>query len=170
MRVLAALALSLALALPAFAAAPEPKKPVDPARFAGRWYEVARLPSPYQKDCWASTFDWSRNKDGTLDVLLTCRQGSAEGKAKTQRAKARVLDKTNAKMKVSFMGGLASAEYRVLDRAEDYSWILLGTSGGRYLWVLSSRPALPAAARAEAVARAAALGYPTARLIDARPG
>jgi apolipoprotein D and lipocalin family protein len=168
MRIVAAVALSLALALPAFAAAPEPRKPVDPARLAGRWYEVARLPSPYQKDCVASTFDWTRNKDGTLGVLLTCR--TAAGKTNTQRAKATVLDaRTNAKLRVSFMGGLASAQYHVLDRADDYSWMLLGTSGGRYMWVLSNRPKLSADARRQAIARAGSLGYAVNRLIQA-PG
>ena len=168
---LVAVALALSLAAPAFAAAPEPKKPVDPARLAGRWYEQARLPSSYQKDCVASTFDWTRTKDGALDVVLSCRLGSPSGKLKVQKAKARILDtKTNAKLKVSFLGGLASAEYRVIDRADDYSWMLLGTSGGRYFWILSSRPTLPAAARAEAVARSRALGYDVAKLIQAPAG
>ena len=170
MRALAAVALSLALASPALAAAPEPKKPVDPARFAGRWYEQARLPSPYQKDCWGSTFDWTRTRDGGLDVVVSCRLGSPRGKAKVQRAKATVLDpKTNAKLRVSFMGGLASAEYRVLDRADDYSWVLLGTSGGKYMWILSSRPKLSEAALQQAVARAQSLGYAVGKLIHA-PG
>ena len=167
-RTLAAAALAASLAAPAFAEAPQPAKSVDPARLAGRWYEQARLPSGYQKDCHASTFDWTRTKDGALDVVLSCRLGSPAGKLKVQKAKGRILDpKTNARMKVSFMGGLASAEYRILDRADDYSWMLLGTSGGRYFWILSSRPRLPAAAREQAVARAGALGYPVAKLIQA---
>ena len=171
MRILAAVALSLALATPAFAEAPEPAKPVDPARFTGRWYEQARLPSPYQKDCFASTFDWARNKDGSLDVVVSCRLGSPGGKAKVQRARATVLDpKTHAKLRVSFMGGLASAEYRVLDRADDYSWVLLGTSGGRYMWILSNRPKLSEELRRQAVARAAALGYAVNKLIQTPAG
>ena len=169
MRILVAAALSLALAAPAFAAAPEPKKPVDPARFTGRWYEQARLPSPYQKDCWGSTFDWDRKKDGSLDVVVSCRLGSPTGKAKVQRARATVLDpKTNAKLRVSFMGGLASAEYRVIDHGS--GWVLMGTSGGNYLWVLSRTPNLSAAARDAAVARAKALGYNVSRFEYPRHG
>ena len=168
MRILVAVALSLVVGAPALAAAPEPAKPVDPARFTGRWYEIARLPSPYQKDCFGSTFDWVRRDDGALDVVVACRLGSPAGKLKTQRGRAAVLDpKTNAKLRVSFMGGLASAEYRVLDRADDYSWVLLGTSGGRYMWVLSSRPKLPEALREQALARAKALGYAVNKLIHA---
>ena len=168
MRILAAVALSLALAAPVLAAAPEPRKPVDPARFTGRWYEVARLPSPYQKGCFGSTFDWVRTKEGGLDVVVACRVGSPTGRAKVQRGKATVLDpKTNAKLRVSFMGGLASAEYRVLDRADDYSWILLGTSGGRYMWVLSTRPKLSEGLREQAIARARSLGYAVDKLIHA---
>ena len=169
-RLMLGLAVAAVLAAPALASAPEPKRSVDPSRMAGRWYEIARLPAPHQKNCFASTFEWKRAENGVFDLALSCRKGSPSGQTTTQRAKARMVDpKTNAKMKVSFMGGLVSAEYRVLDRAEDYDWILLGTSGGNYLWLLSNRPSLPAASRQQAVARAKALGYDVGKLIYGQP-
>jgi apolipoprotein D and lipocalin family protein len=162
MRPFAAAVLSFAIAAPALAAAPEPQKPVDPSRYTGRYYEIARFANANQRDCHAPTYDWSAGKDGGLTIALTCRRGSPAGKASVRRASARIIDtRTNAKMKVSFMGGVASAEYRVIDHAPN--WVLMGTSGGNYLWLLSRTPELPAAARDAAVARAKSLGYDVSR-------
>ena len=168
MRPLAAV-LTFALALPtiaprAWAAAPEPSKPVDPARFSGRWYEFARLPNSNQRNCQAPTYDWTRGSAGALGINLTCRAGSPTGKASTRRAGATIIPGSdNAKLRVSFLGGVVKVEYRILDHAPDYSWVLMGTDGGNYLWALSTRPNPPAAVKNAAVARAKALGYPVAR-------
>jgi len=163
MRPLLPLVLAFAVAAPAWAAAPEPSKPVDPARFSGRWYEFARLPNNNQRNCQAPTYDWGRS-GADYTIALTCRAGSPTGKASTRRARARIKDpRTNAKLDVSFLGGVVKVEYRILDHAPDYSWVLMGTSGGNYLWALSTRPNPPKAIRDAAVARARALGYPVAR-------
>ena len=163
MRPLIALAVAFAAAAPAWAEAPQPSKPVDPARFSGRWYEFARLPNSNQRNCQAPTYDWGRSGDA-YTISLTCRAGSPTGKASTRRARATILDKsTNAKLQVSFLGGMVKTEYRILDHAPDYSWVLMGTSGGNYLWALSTRPNPSKAVRDAAVARARALGYPVQR-------
>jgi len=157
-----AFAAALLLAPSAWAAAPEPQKPVSPSQYAGRYYEIARLPNANQRDCHAPTYDWSRTAKGDMSIALTCRRGSPSGKASVRKASARIIDPaTNAKMKVSFLGGVASAEYRVIDHGPE--WVLMGTSGGNYLWLLSRTPDLPAASRAAAVARAKALGYDVSR-------
>ena len=168
MRPLAALVLAFAIAAPAagpvWAKAPEPSKPVDAARFSGRWYEFARLPNANQRNCQAPTYDWSRGTGSDLAITLTCRAGSPTGKASVRRARATVIPgSNNAKLRVSFLGGVVKVEYRILDHAPDYSWVLMGTEGGNYLWALSTRPNPPAAIRDAAVARAEALGYQTAR-------
>ena len=157
MRFLAAV-LFLALAAPAAAEAPQPQKPVNLAQMSGRWYEIARLPNSNQRNCHAPTLDWSRSGEG-LSIVITCRQGSPAGRAVARKASARVID--NGRMRVSFLGGLVSAEYRVIDH--DPNWVLLGTSGGNYLWLLSRSRTLPAAVREAAVARARALGYNVSR-------
>ena len=158
MRILAPLLFAVAVAAPALAAAPEPQKTVDPASFTGRYYEIARFPNANQRNCHAPTYDWSANGPGAMKIALTCRVGSPTGKASVRTANARIIDpKTNAKMKVSFLGGLASAEYRVIDYGP--GWFLMGTSGGNYLWLLSRSKTLPATTREAAIARAKALGY-----------
>lgn len=166
MRKLSPLVAALAIAVPAaaWAGAPQPRKPVDPDRFVGRWHEVARTPNPRQANCAAATMDWTRSGEGFV-VAQTCRQGSASGPAKTTRARATPVRGANGnKVTMSFMGGVIRQEYWILDRAEDYSWAVAGTPGGNYVWVLSRRPDLAPAQLNAVLGRVRALGYDTARL------
>jgi len=157
-----ALGLSLALAAPAFAGAPAPKKPIDIQRFMGRWHEIARTPNANQKGCTKGTMEWASLGKGRFSVVQACTKGSGR---KTWKGTATVADaRTNAKLQLSLMGGLIKQEYWVLDRADDYSWAIAGTPGGNYVWVLSRKASLTDAERAAVLARVKALGYDTARL------
>jgi len=157
-----ALAAGLALAAPSFAAAPAPKKPVDIQRFMGRWHEIARTPNANQKGCTKATMDWASLGKGRFSVVQACTKPSGR---KTWKGSATIADaRTNAKLTLSLMGGVIKQEYWVLDRADDYSWAIVGTPGGNYVWVLSRTAAPAAAERSAILARVKALGYDTARL------
>lgn len=122
---------------------PQPGKSVEVDRYLGRWYELYRYDASFQKDCEAVSADYSRNADGTIRVLNTCRKGAVDGDVKTATGKAKIVDHVSgAKLKVSFFGPFYS-DYWVLDHAEDYQWSIVGEPTGRYLWILSrdSKPA-----------------------------
>ena len=142
--------------------APEPAKPVELSRYLGRWYEVARYPNRFEKNCQAVTADYARRPDGMLSVVNTCRKGAADGPLTQAEGRAKVVGGNGAKLKVSFFGPFFS-DYWVLDRADDYSWALVGDSGGKLFWILSRTPEPPN--RAALVRRAAELGYDPARMI-----
>lgn len=149
-------------------AVPEPAKSVDLARYSGRWYELARYEQSFQKGCDSVTADYTVRGDGKIDVLNRCRK--PDGTISDAKGKAKIVDaETNAKLKVSFFGPFYG-DYWILDRAEDYSWAIIGEPSGRYLWILS-REAAPGRARLDAlVARTAAMGYDTGYLrITAQP-
>jgi apolipoprotein D and lipocalin family protein len=140
-------------------AVPQPAKTVDLDRYLGRWYEIARYEASFQRGCEAVTADYSRNEDGTIRVLNSCRQGSVDGKLKTATGKAKIADsQTQAKLRVSFFGPFYG-DYWVLDHADDYSWSIVGEPSGRYLWLLArdARPEL--AIRSTLERRAKELGY-----------
>lgn len=143
-------------------AVPQPAKPVELNRYLGRWYEIARYEQGFQKDCDGVTADYSLREDGKIRVVNTCRK--PDGKVDYAVGKAKVVDgSAGAKLKVSFFGPFYG-DYWVLDRADDYSWAVVGDGSGRYLWLLS-REATPSAEKVEALyARARALGYDTALL------
>ena len=143
-------------------AVPEPAKSVEIGRYLGRWYELARYEQGFQKDCEGVTADYALRDDGKISVLNRCRK--PDGKVTDAKGKAKIVDTTsNAKLKVSFFGPFYG-DYWVLDRAEDYSWAIVGEPSGRYLWILS-REAAPGKATVDAlIARAGALGYDTSMI------
>lgn len=163
-------AVVLLAATPVLAAPPAPpSKRVELTAMMGRWYEVARLPNKMQRGCTAGTSDWTRAGEG-FSVLQTCRKGSPTGPASEWKAKAKVADpKTNAKLQMSFFGGVVKQEYWVLDHRPDQGWLILATPGGNALWLMSQKPNLPAGVRSQALARVKQLGYDTARLEFPQP-
>jgi apolipoprotein D and lipocalin family protein len=172
MRLLAPAILSavVAFAAPAAAApAPAPVNRIELTKMTGRWYEVARLPNKTQAGCQGGTSDWVRSGD-SFSVLQTCHKGSLAAPPTEWKAKAKVLDaKSNARFQMSFFGGLVRQEYWVLDHRDDQGWLILGTPGGNYMWLMSNRPTLSATAKAQAVNRVKQLGYDVSRLEFPQP-
>ncbi len=178
LRVSAALVAALSLAILGGAAAaqppgsaPQPVKPVDPTRYAGRWYEIARLPNKLQNGCQAPTSDWTKQSNGSFAVVQTCRQGSPSGALQTWTAAGRIIGgSNNSKIRIGFFGGLIHQDYWIIDRADDYSWCLMSTPSSRWLWIMARRPIVSPALRSALVERAHSLGYDTTRLIyDLQP-
>lgn len=138
---------------------PEPAKPVDLARYAGKWFELARHENRFQKGMDAVTAEYSLEKGGKVRVLNA---GLRAGETERSEAEGHAIvadPATNAKLKVSFFGPLYTGDYWVLDHGDDYDWSIVGEPSGRYLWLLS-REARPAAGTLQALLqRVEALGY-----------
>jgi apolipoprotein D and lipocalin family protein len=146
------------------AAVPQPAKPVDLQRYLGTWYELARYEAGFQKGCEAVTAEYSLTAPDRIKVVNRCRLDSVDGKARDAVGKAKIVEgSNNAKLRVSFFGPFYG-DYWVLDRADDYSWAIIGEPGGRYLWLLHRRPNPGKAATDMLVTRIAGLGYDTGLL------
>jgi apolipoprotein D and lipocalin family protein len=140
-------------------AVPQPAKSVELDRYLGRWYEMARYEAPFQKGCEGVTADYSLRDDGQIKVVNSCRKGGIDGKLDQAVGKAKIVDTaTGAKLKVSFFGPFYG-DYWVLDRADDYSWSIVGEPSGRYLWMLTRSAKPDTATRARLEARVRELGY-----------
>ena len=152
---------ALLAAAPSLAA--EPVQKIELTSIMGRWYEVARLPNQLQRGCTSGASEWTPTKDG-FSVLQSCHKGAPNGPLSEWRAKARPADASNTKFRMSFFGGLITQEYQVLEHRPAEGWLILSTRAGKYLWLMSQKPSLPAAIRAEAVARIRQLGFDPGRL------
>jgi len=156
-------ALSVLTAVLPAAAAPEPSAKIELTSMMGRWYEVARVPNQLQRGCTGGASDWTRTRDG-FSVVQSCHKGAPDGPLAEWRGHARVADPSNTRFRMTFFGGLISQDYRVLEHRPSEGWLILSTSDGRYLWLMSQRPTLPAQFKAEAVARIRQLGFDPGRL------
>ena len=133
---------------------------VDLQRYLGTWYEIATIPSRFQKDCVGVTATYTLRPDGDIDVVNTCHKGAPDGPVKVARGKATpVAGSQGAKFKVSFFGPALFANYWVLDHADDYSWAIVGEGSGRYLWILTREAQPTPARREELLGRVRGLGY-----------
>jgi apolipoprotein D and lipocalin family protein len=138
---------------------------VDLGRYAGTWYEIASFPQRFQRGCTATTASYAIRPDGEIDVVNTCRLGSPEGKEKSARGRARVVDlATGARLEVSFFRPFWG-DYWILDLGPGYEYAVVGHPSRDYLWILARAPALDPAVYEAIVGRLEAQGYETRRLV-----
>jgi len=138
---------------------------VDLERYAGRWYEISRLPNRFQKGCAGNvTAEYLVRDDGRIDVINRC--STTGGEEKRAAGVARIVDKTTrAKLKVRFAPAVLSflpmvwGDYWIIDLAPDYSYAVVGEPSRKYLWVLSREPALDEATYRGILERIEAQGY-----------
>jgi len=134
---------------------------VDLDRYLGRWYEIARFPNAFERDCVGVTATYSRNDDGTIKVINRCRKGTLDGAEDVAEGVASVVDaQSNAKLTVTFFWPFAG-DYWIIGLADDYSWALVGEPSGHYLWILSRSPRIDSATRAEVIRLLRAQRYNT---------
>ncbi len=119
---------------------------VDLGRYVGTWYEIARIPNPFQKQCVRNTTATYRlMKNGEIEVINRCID--SEGKINEAKGVAKVVDKrTDAKLEVSFVSifgvHLFWGDYWIIGLDSDYRYAVVGTPSRKYGWILSRTPAL----------------------------
>ena len=153
---------------------PLPPKTVDSVdfkRYQGKWFELARLPMFFQRDCAQSEAHYNLRPDGTVGVLNRCITLQGEWQQASGSATPQVPGKTD-KLWVEFdnwfstlLPGVAKGDYWVLYVDKDYQTALVGNPDRKYLWILSRTPSLPAWERESLLAKARQQGYDTNRLI-----
>ena len=112
---------------------------VDLDRYLGKWYEIARYPNRFQKQCVGdTTATYSLREDGKVVVVNICRK--ADGSLSNAKGTARVVDnQTKAKLKVTFFWPF-SGDYWIIGLDPDYRWAVVGEPTRKYLWILAREP------------------------------
>ena len=138
---------------------------VDLSRYLGTWYEIARYPNRFQRDCYRSTATYSLRDDGDIRVVNACRRDGPDGEEKLVEGRAWVVDKaTNAKLRVRFFWPFWGS-YWIIDLGQDYEYVVVGHPGRNYLWVLSRTPTMEDQVFQGIADRLRRNGYDPARLI-----
>lgn len=145
-----------------------PVPAVEVSRYVGLWYEIARYPNWFQKDCEGVTAEYAVREDGRVSVLNTCRTGTKSGEPRSAQGVARILDGSNgARLAVNFSPiplPAGNGNYWVLYLDEAYQHAVIGEPSGRYLWYLSRTPQISADVRAALDEAAAGQGYDVSML------
>ncbi len=116
---------------------------VDLSRYSGTWYEIAKFPNRFQKNCMATSATYTLLPSGrAIEVVNRCRSGSLDGPVRSITGKARVVDEeTNARLKVTFFWPF-SGDYWIIDLGEKYEYAVVATPNRKYLWILSRTPGM----------------------------
>jgi apolipoprotein D and lipocalin family protein len=164
--VLAASASAQTNKLPALQTVPN----VDLSRYVGKWYEIAKYPNRFQKQCVANTTaTYAMKAGGRLEVVNECVKKDGTGERAVGEAK--IADKkTNAKLKVRFAPGALSflpfvwGNYWIIDLDKDYGYVAIGEPKREYFWILARKPVLDDAVYQDIVRRAEAMGFSPAKI------
>lgn len=181
LRLALALTLLAPLAVPAQTAAPSAPlqtiERLDVARYLGTWYEIAKYPNGFQRQCAADTqAQYRPREDGQLDVINRCRQASGERIEAVGRAR-QIGAADSPKLEVRFAPAWLSwlpmvwGNYWVIDLDPAYQLVAVSEPSREYLWVLSRTPTVDAAAYQALLARLQAQGFDLSKLErTAQPG
>jgi len=137
---------------------------VDPSRYMGRWYEIARLPNKFQNGCVGSYADYSLRDDGQISVLNSCRN-EKDDKLRQAKGRAWVVDHTsNARLKVSFFWPFRG-DYWIIKLGKEYEYTVVATPNRKYLWILSRTPTMSDDLFTEIMKEAEQQGFDTKKII-----
>ncbi|GJU66858.1 temperature-induced lipocalin-1-like protein [Tanacetum coccineum] len=145
-------------------------KGVDLARYMGRWYEIASIPSRNQPKNGANTrATYTLKDDGTVNVLNETwsdgKRGYIEGTAFKADPKS-----DEAKLKVKFWVPPflpiipVTGDYWILFLDDDYQYALIGQPSKKNLWILCRQSHLDEEIYNQLVEKAKGEGYDVAKL------
>ena len=121
---------------------------LDVERYMGTWYEIAKYPNRFQKQCVADTrAEYSLLSDGRVQVINRCRLQNGEMESASGIAR-KVGGAGSAKLEVRFAPAWLSfipavwGNYWVVDLDEGYQLVAVSEPKREYLWILSRTPSV----------------------------
>jgi apolipoprotein D and lipocalin family protein len=138
--------------------------PFDIDRYAGTWYEIARLDHSFERGLSDVTATYRRADDGSVTVI---NRGYNSEQGTWREAKGRGLflgDNHRGSLKVSFFGPFYGG-YHVVALDPQYRWAMVVGQSRDYLWILARDKQLPPPIREQLLKQAQQLGFATQQLI-----
>jgi len=144
---------------------------VDLERYAGRWYEISRLPMWFERNCTGNiTATYALREDQRIDVVNRC--STKEGFI-SAKGIAEIPDAAHpGQLKVRFAPDwlawfpIVWGDYWIMALDPEYRWVMVGAPNRSYLWILSRTPALDAQTVNTLKQQASALGFKVDDMIN----
>lgn len=144
---------------------------LDAMRYAGTWFEVARLPNSLQARCVGdATTTYKPQRDGTMRVIQRCRDGNDQWVVATARAVG-LGEPSGARMKLSYLPAwldwlpATRGDHWVVMLDDEYRYAVVSEPNRENLWILSRSPQLDAATYDRIVSQLRSARYPVDQLI-----
>ena len=150
---------------------PTTVRTVDVPRYLGHWYEIATIPTSFERDCVRqTTADYALAADGLIKVVNRCTTQAGQRIRAEGRAHPDPKYNTPARLRVTFVNFLGwqfalSGDYWIMDLDPEYTTVLIGHPQRKYAWILSRKPVLDQATLREKAAVLRGQGYDTCKLL-----
>lgn len=113
---------------------------VDLDRFMGRWYVIANIPTPLERDVYNAVEHYELGEAERVHTTFTYRDGGFAAPVETMTPTGYVREGTgNAVWGMQFIWPFR-AEYRVLYVDDDYQVTIIGRSRRDYAWIMAREP------------------------------
>jgi len=144
---------------------------LDVPRYLGRWYEIAKFPNRFQKQCAAQTrADYQLSADGRISVINRCQ--NQQGQIEEAKGIARQQgSSTSPRLQVRFAPAWLSfipavwGDYWVVDIDQGYQLAAVSEPSRNYLWILSRTPMVPEPVLTELIERLRRQGLAVEKLV-----
>lgn len=153
-----------------------PVKTLDVPRYMGRWYEIAKYPNWFQRNCVAATqAEYSLQADGRVQVVNHCQMASGEINQATGEAR-QVGDANSATLEVRFAPAWLAfipavwGDYWIIDIDDAYQVVAVSEPRRKYLWVLARTSSISPKTYADLLARLISKGFDVRKLELTRQG
>jgi apolipoprotein D and lipocalin family protein len=140
-------------------------EPFDIQRYAGQWFEIARLDHRFERGLSKVSANYTVQSDNSVQVI---NRGFDESSQQWEDAigKARFIgEPTQGALKVSFFGPFYGAYNIVALDQNSYQWVMVTGPSFDYLWILARQPTLDASVYANLVEMAGNAGFAVDELI-----
>lgn len=149
---------------------------LDVPRYMGTWYEIAKYPNRFQKQCVADTqAEYRLQPNGGVEVINRCRKDN--GNMEEALGEARQIGAaTSPKLQVRFAPAWLSwlpmvwGNYWVIDLDDGYQLVAVSEPKREFLWILSRTPTVSLEAYGALLTRLKAQGFDLAPLERSRQG
>ncbi|KAN0025645.1 hypothetical protein ACTFIU_001741 [Dictyostelium citrinum] len=139
-------------------------KPFYPEKYVGKWYEIARLETYFEKDMDQITAEYSINKNGSIKVINSGYNFKKKKRESVEGVAYFVSGSDEGMLKVSFFGPFYSG-YNVIAIDPDYKYALIAGQTFDYMWILSKEPTIPDEIKNSYLELAKSVGYNINKLI-----
>lgn len=147
---------------------------LDVRRYMGKWYEIAKYPNRFQKQCVSNDrAEYTLRNDGRVQVINRCRTANGETDEAVGTAR-QVGAATSPKFEVRFAPAWLSfipavwGDYWVIDLDDAYELVAVSEPKREYLWILSRHPTVPEQKYARLLERLRKQGFDTQKLVPTR--
>jgi len=139
--------------------------PFDISRYAGKWYEIARLDHRFERDMSDVSATYSQQADGSVKVINRGYDGKLGDWRQAVGRAVFTGEPDRASLKVSFFGPFYGGYHVVALDRQNYRWALVVGPDRGYFWMLARQRMVPVELRSQLLEQAREMGIDVDRLI-----